>query len=262
MRFNLKRVRVRFSSIKNVFYVSTSPSCKQEFSCEVDELNEEMIIDFDIKKRIIGFAILNSTKYLPYLTNTFPDHVWIDVPVQNYLYEEPFKPRRLRFKIKNRIPKKHLIPPREDIKINEFTPFLKTKLCRDIEWAINSPTILQSYQDVIKVTDEKFVLENRNDDIIKKLDLDPSPFYEWVVPKYLKARVLGGYFATLVEYWLSTVPSIEKLLTKYQIYDENLKKTICDLDFLFYSIEDEEWFHWEVGVKYFFCSREELILKI
>eukprot|EP01125_Pyxidicula_operculata_P014970 TRINITY_DN5054_c0_g1_i2.p1 TRINITY_DN5054_c0_g1~~TRINITY_DN5054_c0_g1_i2.p1 ORF type:complete len:384 (-),score=75.56 TRINITY_DN5054_c0_g1_i2:63-1214(-) len=71
------------------------------------------------------------------------------------------------------------------------------------------------------------------EELLAKLDNDPSHFYKWISTQAARSHILGGYFALLVQYWMTYFPHITKNHPKFQIFEG--KRTIGDLDFLFFD---------------------------
>eukprot|EP01130_Rhizamoeba_saxonica_P006907 TRINITY_DN2770_c0_g1_i2.p1 TRINITY_DN2770_c0_g1~~TRINITY_DN2770_c0_g1_i2.p1 ORF type:complete len:198 (+),score=42.82 TRINITY_DN2770_c0_g1_i2:11-604(+) len=75
-RFDLNKVKIRYSSIKDIFYIANANTSHHDYSVEVEQFDEKIMIDFDVNDQIIGFAILGaSTMINPDFLNELPDHV-------------------------------------------------------------------------------------------------------------------------------------------------------------------------------------------
>lgn len=70
---------------------------------------------------------------------------------------------------------------------------------------------------------------------------------------------LGRYFEKLIHFILKNAPDIEIILYNTAIQDE--KKTLGEIDLLFYNKKSDVFKHWEVAFKYYLCTENALSLK-
>eukprot|EP01130_Rhizamoeba_saxonica_P006906 TRINITY_DN2770_c0_g1_i1.p1 TRINITY_DN2770_c0_g1~~TRINITY_DN2770_c0_g1_i1.p1 ORF type:complete len:548 (+),score=114.82 TRINITY_DN2770_c0_g1_i1:11-1654(+) len=267
-RFDLNKVKIRYSSIKDIFYIANANTSHHDYSVEVEQFDEKIMIDFDVNDQIIGFAILGaSTMINPDFLNELPDHVWI--PFTNGIEQtvEPVKvPKKRRAKRRKRKkynkPRKriitHVVPDKDKNYINT-KQFFKRQITRDLDWIINSPSLLSTESDIDVLNPST---EIPTDAIVEKLiqvDDNPDSFYDWIDPWINHCHVLGGYFRILLQFWMeykyknSGINLNEDFLIKYQLC-LNIHKTLGDLDFVIKDTEKSSWAAWKVGVKFYILS--------
>jgi len=92
--------------------------------------------------------------------------------------------------------------------------------------------------------------------ILHEVDDDPSQLYDFLRSRKSQCNNLGGLFTLLILFLLQKCKDISTVNIKYQLYEEKggEKRTLGDLDYLFYNEKSSEWFHWEAGIKYYLLN--------
>lgn len=125
-----------------------------------------------------------------------------------------------------------------------------SKLCstevRDLEWALQSPNLLEGPS---VVTEEwcKETLEKHRESLLK-LDENPEPLRQYLA-KNCRSHRLGIYFEALISYWLSTVLKVDDLHQNTAIRQNGV--TLGEFDFLFKDPKTHLNRHWETAVKFY-----------
>ncbi len=140
-----------------------------------------------------------------------------------------------------------------------FTDQLQTPEVRDLAWVLEGPSLVDTFAPSLGA---KFVADAELQAQLKgasssflRLDRDPGPLQE-----YLKAHTqnhrLGNYFETLVAFALDRVIGVEELRFRILVLAE--RRTLGELDFIFRDPKTAFWQHWEVSVKFYLRTGDEL----
>ncbi len=116
----------------------------------------------------------------------------------------------------------------------------QSEALRDLNWAINSPSLIENCTDKLNVQADEDVLAKQ-------------------LFQFMENRIshrVGYYFESLVHFYLRNMRMVEIVGQRLQI-QENCR-TIGELDFLFRD-EQGELNHWEVAVKFYLYHPEKSV---
>lgn len=122
---------------------------------------------------------------------------------------------------------------------------------RDLAWVISSASLILSKGDD-RVSDSWCRLA-WYDRIpwLRELDRDPEALTAWLMARH--SRLLGHYFESLIEYWLSHWRRMAVHAVRLQVKGE--ERAIGEFDFLFRDRFRDIDYHWESAVKFFLRYR-------
>lgn len=116
------------------------------------------------------------------------------------------------------------------------------QLVRDLLWAVNSPSLLESTSSHRCHTETSGLHEQ---------DIQVAHLVDFMGKK--KIHSLGKYFEGLISYWLHHLRQVEVLRESFAIREQ--KRTVGEIDFIFID-EQGRTVHWEIAVKFYLFSPE------
>ncbi|RHY96017.1 hypothetical protein DYB31_015741 [Aphanomyces astaci] len=156
----------------------------------------------------------------------------------------------------------------------------RRKVVKDLEWSLSSPHLLSSRFQVLPADVTQGILgQEATQTWLDDLHDDPTPLYAFLAGTYLNLRhipshhialekrrdraslALGGYFASLLEFWLRHCPTwrVEHLVVGQQLVTAKTSRTVGQLKFVFRmflpsSSSDFTDMHWEASIKFFLLT--------
>jgi hypothetical protein len=118
---------------------------------------------------------------------------------------------------------------------------------RDLAWAALSANLLQHPSEKIVAGDW---FSQRIPDLDQRLrywDAQPQPLLD-ELNKH-KSHFLGPYFEQLIVFLLRHTADIEIIAERLQIHHDG--HTLGEFDLLFHDAQTQQFFHWELALKYF-----------
>jgi hypothetical protein len=127
------------------------------------------------------------------------------------------------------------------------------QVVRDLAWAIGSPSLLRSGGGD-RVSDDwcRLAFHDRIP-WLRELDKKPDELLAWLAQR--KSRLLGVYFESLIEYWLTHWRRMRLHAARLPLKEAG--RTIGEFDFLFCDRYLGIDYHWETAVKFFLHYRQE-----
>lgn len=124
------------------------------------------------------------------------------------------------------------------------------KHVRDLVWAIASPPLLSG----VDFVSHSWFEEHYRADFLFFSSLDKAPDALHSFLKKRSTKRLGKYFEALYEFWFIHSPFFDLKLANEQVQDN--ERTVGEIDFLVYDLLYDEFFHFELAVKFYLQYEE------
>ncbi|MEH6557117.1 MAG: DUF1853 family protein [Oceanicoccus sp.] len=132
---------------------------------------------------------------------------------------------------------------------------LKHQIVRDLAWSCFGPNIIDSFPEDISgmgsnIRSCPIALTDQRKQWLLQLDEDPQPLVQHL--QSLKSSRLGLYFEALWQFFIRQDNKLELIVHNLRVYRE--KVTLGEFDILYRDLENGEFFHLELAIKYYLNS--------
>ncbi len=129
----------------------------------------------------------------------------------------------------------------------------KNKVVRDLAWIIASPPLLNNINHLQLFFDHSYYKNEYNKfaDRLDDLDGNPQELVDHIDER--NTHLLGKYFESLVEYWLTKSEDKELLAHNLQVFQG--RNTIGEFDFVYRDLTDEKVYHLECAGKFYISHK-------
>lgn len=129
---------------------------------------------------------------------------------------------------------------------------LKHQIVRDLAWSCFGPDIVDNFTGVISGIDSSvrscpITLTNQRKQWLLQLDDNPQPLVQHL--QHLNSTRLGLYFEALWQFFIQHDNTLELIAHNLRIYRD--KVTLGEFDILYRDLEQGEFFHLELAIKYY-----------